>query len=1793
MRRTGLPVVSRGALTVDPGRAIHKLREHQLLDPKAWVLEAVRAGVAAGATRIEIDGDADDVWVSFDAAPPSERDVARLFDELVRPVADPTRRALRYLAAAVNTALALEPRWVDVYAIGETTYRARYRGGLYEDASAIAAIEPERVEQPERKVRPGVLVHVRRQLSVETALAFALGREPPELRIAREACDDVKVPIRVGPSELSPDRSPIDLVRVGLRALPALRDALDDRVDGFLGLTIPAHEGRGLGPRIEVAELGVVLVRDVMPALLARHPVEGAHPYAALLFPLRLYVDLDVVPTNASRSAFRYEPPITTVLEHATALLAIFSERVAEAYAKLEEGPKRALMRATLLQLLGSAAGRPLDPSSAHPALEPLFDLPLLRDALGRPRSVGELASSFAVSAPVHRGEESLEDELEPWLGDVPWIRPGDPAEVLLAGGLAAHAGLERTLVAVRRAARAHAAFLAHKPARPLADGFVIDLERAATDDNSWIPASTFYDCSGQVAISTAGRSGRDVSLLYEGREIERVPLRGPIAFTAQIDMPGFTPLAGYDGIVRDAAYERAIRVVRAGVVRAIERMLPDRNVSGAHYAFHRVVDCIEVAAAAVALADPPPALLAARSSPLLDVPCFEVVGSERRSDALLSLRDLRAIVAQHGAFGVIDDGTLSELPALPILRIPVYTRPTILAALPATQLVDYGLVADRDRRSPAAEVRMSGVPFLEIEIDRARIAIRPSGEWSRVVLTHFGRRLVSRAVEPTLLGYTACVDHLDAIPNADWQSAAVDPTTSIDFAPYERALVAAIAAFLGVNAAPTGFSANGASNEELAGVVLPALVRDRSLLTPDIEAALFRARLFTVLGQRSEVSLERIRELAGGEPVGWIARDDLEGPPPPVSSPVIVSPEAIVDAIAALLDLVVYDARLEIAQARVRQLGDQNLARHREQHPAPLTEALLGLSRFVVAVEGASVEAFAGLARLRNREVVVHLRVEERPFFVPLKLAGPPIDLVVEVPLSMIDAPSLTLIDRGHVLVERVLGTAIAALVREIASKQPTLLVDEEGGLALLEAFAARTSASDPFLAELVQLPIFPTVQGHRASIGGATRRSVVRVASFDGDYLGPTEHEEPDPLDRAVIKISRGEASVRLVSVIEKLAHRKTLDCTRPLLGLHAARRAKRGLVREPRLEGAPPRYKRTIAAIAGDDVRLARALPVGEVSLSDQRPGTMLLFRDGRQRIELPLPDLDACRFAVDTPLVTDAHLAAGEVDAPTKAILSLAARRGVEQLVRAILATSDGSHGRAGPLLLRAAASVGIEPSELGDALVFSTTDGQPTSFAALSSEAEHRGQVGYTLALDASGTLLDGRALVRLDLLGVRWLSGTLPLVDLTAELAQDAIARENMTRAPAGSLELSAAERDAALAVVRVHDGYRGVIAPLRPSHAQLRALRVHREMRSLGTRKDECAWPTLANVDARDLTPDRTFTGVLEDAAYRALVDDVRKRSLAATQTLFSYPRDTLVRADYGGGHDSEARCNVLGVLWLAGEPTVGSVEIETPWGSETTTMTVEVDRTPRPTPLRGRVCLTGGRQHIDALAASAYAWLARRLADAEPSDLRTAHLLAAAVLGAIDLGAHSCGRELVSCVSPATTLADLVPWLRAEEEVLVTAQRDLAERPEGRVAIDEDSATSRFVLRVLRNRARRAIDPASEMVADVKALDIADDLLRALHEAGVSERTVVGARLDARTSAPLVALDAQLLIVAGAHPAAQRAQTARSVADARYGEVLVTLTAHAISTINRALDEVTDATEIALLAALLDSGD
>ena len=180
-----------GRMRVDAARAIAKLREYQLVDRTAWVLEAIRAAVAAGATAIELDGDANDVWLAWEGEPWSTDELPRLFDELVSPEPGAGRHHVRLLAAAINSALGMNPAYVDVTAVrADDARRVRYTPEVLTAPADVLDDAPLRrlavrpVERP-AGARPGMRDPPPPAGEPRGALVPAARRRAPRCRAAR------------------------------------------------------------------------------------------------------------------------------------------------------------------------------------------------------------------------------------------------------------------------------------------------------------------------------------------------------------------------------------------------------------------------------------------------------------------------------------------------------------------------------------------------------------------------------------------------------------------------------------------------------------------------------------------------------------------------------------------------------------------------------------------------------------------------------------------------------------------------------------------------------------------------------------------------------------------------------------------------------------------------------------------------------------------------------------------------------------------------------------------------------------------------------------------------------------------------------------------------------------------------------------------------------------------------------------------------------------------------------------------------------------------------------------------------------------------------------------------------------------------------------------------------------------------------------------------------------------------------------------------------------------------------
>ncbi|HRI62801.1 MAG TPA: hypothetical protein PK156_01140, partial [Polyangium sp.] len=293
-------VVARGRIRVDARRALAKLREHLLVDLHLYATEIARAAIASKATTLDVDYDADDVLLTFDGHPATPNDLPRLLDHVLGD-GHTTDRHLRGLALGVNAALGLVPAFVDIYvrsSENEKVAKVRFVPSVLEsEDGALPSIEW--ITPPKGMPARGMRVHVRRRLGV-SVLKRAANREiPREITLLAEAIHAAPLKITSRGSDFILPPRPKALLRVPLQLREVRRGYLEI-------LETPASA------QVEWLELGVVLLRKpFVPA-----PILPIVPNAQFDLPIRVAIDVDELPTNASRSALREDASLLRSVEH-------------------------------------------------------------------------------------------------------------------------------------------------------------------------------------------------------------------------------------------------------------------------------------------------------------------------------------------------------------------------------------------------------------------------------------------------------------------------------------------------------------------------------------------------------------------------------------------------------------------------------------------------------------------------------------------------------------------------------------------------------------------------------------------------------------------------------------------------------------------------------------------------------------------------------------------------------------------------------------------------------------------------------------------------------------------------------------------------------------------------------------------------------------------------------------------------------------------------------------------------------------------------------------------------------------------------------------------------------------------------------------------------------------------------------------------------------------------------------------------------------------------------------------
>ena len=1698
MSREGVRVRG-GRLRVDAARAVAKLRDYQLPDPIAWAHEVVRAAVLLGARELFVEADADDVWLGWSGPRLPEDDLVRLFDDLVTGGRE--RRAQRLLATGVNTALALRPRFVDVWSLGERPARVRYAPHLLQlseegHAEGLRGLTIEHAPRPEglAAIAEGGLVHMRRPIDGGVVLRFLTARTPPELEALVAACRDLRVPLHARPRPLP---GPPPLLRVEAPAGAGLR--------GHAELVRPEHtEGPGL---LVWCELGVALAAE--PLALPKN--EGAR------LPLRVTLDHDRLPANAARSAVRDEPLVEEGRRLATELVEALVRALPDALAQAEADPGRhfALRAAALALLVGGGAEPSAVALDGLPSwVRPLADAPLLRDALGRHRTLRALAAGGMTR--VHRGLTPVRDTLAPWIGDVPWIPVGDPAYRLF--GDAPPEDAAALVASAEERMRARTKFLERPELDP---HFVSDehdlviarFERSReAPEGSWCEGAALDvpGLEGQLALRPLDRVGPDglahaeITLLVLRRPIQELRVRSELPLRAIVTAGTLVATPGYDGVVAGDAVDAVVRAVMTAAVRAGEALASalaggaGRSEGGGVSAAlgpraateeRAMVETLVRATMRLALrmgherggSTEVLRSLTVRPSPLLDAPAFRSFGGEA-----LTLAALKELAPSARVFGVVaPDAAFPDVAQPPVLSRPILrlsepdaeALPLLVGSRsegPARRrggvplrldtpvhVVRYEGSVDPATRRGLLRAALSGcgteLAFAEPGLLALLGARRERNRGAELVLHHAGRSLGPPIPWPSApAGLVLAVDDDALVPRAGGTGLA-DPARlearAYDADTWRARLAAALAAHLCGEATP-GFS----TSEEPAACLLWLA----ELGAPDDAAARLAERpLVPDLGGRLRPFA--YFRLAGAGTAGFVAglpsREGLrtEG----IELPVMALEEADARRLGQLFGSPVVDraadAEAAIEAARQERSWQAILARPVQPERAPAEGS--------VRLRGPGLVGWARPAQ-RGAQSLVVLAAGRRLEVRTGDEAPRGLDVWVDVGRELVDAERGTLGETGTSRVQGALREGRRQLLLERLAAPRA--IEEDGpfvevALGFLSELSGgrskpvrRSKPVEQVLDALLDAPVFPRLgpAPARTSIRYALDGEEVRLTQGIAEWIAP--RGKPHALDRrAVLAFPEPLEADRApwVELARRLAgHLGTpRDVTKEARRLFEARRVQadgRGkAVLPPWVDRRFAVSLELLAQRSAQGTLLGEVLPIGEAALVPEGPSRLVLV--GREARTLPFPLVPFVMVVARSPY--EDELEAPEtmkrLEGGMRVVLAETLRWTADDVPEAHWPPAVRSGVRKAALLggrahLDAIAAVPLFLTTAGTYVSYDRLREETNRFGALWVVADERNR---RQPLDPARS-----ALVLPDDERAR-LHAILPTAEAERELELDEALRRNLERPEVRSIAPGARERGWSLAAAeRPVPGGTAWVLPLHPEAEHERGLHTFLGRRPLGPAPDGCRWPTWASVSSDALTPDRVHGAPKHDEALRALQAELAAHAealllptLGGDGLLFAVTIDADRSRDALGDRGIEVR----GRLGWSGVGGPGEVQITD--AQRGTARALEAvppgELVPRAVPLTGSllVARTEGASPLrdterEAIGRKAYLAVLEEAAKATDEGGERAELAWAALVQGVVLG-HA--RPLL----PAKKKTRGPAWASTPLDFLAGAHRDL----------------------------------------------------------------------------------------------------------------------------------------------------
>ena len=1541
MAEDGREILARGRIRVDARRALAKLREHLLVDLHLYAAEIARAAVASGATFLDVQHDADDVVFVFDGEPVAESELPRLLDHVLGD-AGGSGRVLRGLALGVNAALGLGPSFVDIHirAAGESkAARVRFVPSVLAAEDAPLP-EVERVVLPKGMPERGTRVHVRRRLGLDTLKRAAKRELPREIGLLADALRDAPLALRRGGEKRPVEPRPPALLRVRFRERDIRRGAIE---------ILAAQAGP---PVVEYLELGVLLLRRPFAA----EPMFPSAAHAQVELPVRVLVDADELPTNASRSALREDAGLAIRAEQAARSGLVDALRTLITLVTGEGKPlpdvevldrDEARLEDTLGAFVCVAAGALLRGADLSEHARALLELPLLRNAVGGTLTPMALLSREKGTVFVFEGKEPAPAELEPWLDDVVWLRGRlaerilvdfelQPADTRLVAAQASH----------ERRRRLHA--------RPRSEPAVPAEPDHIVKETFHIKDGPFRGLRGQLALGAegigSGQRPSTVRVFVEGRHLDTVSIdrdKLPLAIDAALAWDGrILPTYSYEGVHDSDALRAAMfqltRLSLLALGSHVERLAQGKGAADLEKLRGLVragVGAFVLAAEAFEIEDPPEEPALSAYTPIWTRSFWPSADPDRLP---ISLAELRTYVDRTNAICHAPPGVVGVAPdKRPVAVVTDLELGWLAKVFPGVTLVPYAralrpprepapsrlamfheLCASRREAGPFSEV----LPSMPFEVQQGRGVVAPARK-DEILWLHAGVLLQTVATDKYVEPTTMVVEYDGIVPGPSWDRVAW--TRDLGFlVPVRDELLRRIVAALEGDPEARRTLRDAPAGEPgplLRAYLIEAVTRHRNDALAERIEALSLVPVLDEDGRPALASLASVKLAHPSEtPIPF-----LRVPPgfPTLSwRPVLCVDDREAYAFQRWAGGRAKDAKDELES---RRKGAETEYERRMFRAKPLLDPFvcgpLAEPEGLTALWYEEVQTDVSMsvaAALPRRGVELHTPAVEflldRRLLCARGLPRLPVPVVARVHLASeaFVVPFSDLTETGVVTAEaRVYAAACslaAGLVVRARGKELTTFFSDIRVLRLIAALY-KVSAQDASRSDILQADFalrasdfrWPTVQGDERAfaelVPGASKLFYgrVRYTQWQPATRGTSE------LDAPIVYVPAASEGDLLREILVGMGY-GLVDVSEALAALQARRTGEAGQGR-PKLPGSPehPLLRVDLASLNSHyegEIELTES-GRADVQVETLRGEVVALDVEGmfpfraKVRVEdVELDDKDKRHLAVDLTKSAKKHL---EALADKLDVLPAFVRT---SLRRAVIA-----HSRKDQTLAKRRMTMRVFPDILGGYHSLAEVEGDGSS------------SYPYVTFAPPYPTSPRPRPPLCLTLEEFEAIRSRALFEDVSQALQRELAAEQRRKAPPLDFVGLDPQQRAKCLEVIpfRGGDGVSGEIGILSPEHVLARAINVYTTRRPLCRMLDGDGWPILAVVNDDSLPTNRGFDGIKGHAPREGLRERVVAQANELLAKWLAPPPGALAEVSVRGPVPGES-VFAMGMFWL-----------------------------------------------------------------------------------------------------------------------------------------------------------------------------------------------------------------------------------------------------------------------------------